>query len=155
MILLAAFCSTQVHGQNVETGSTYETAAGFKYYPASVTIKSFVNQTAAVEGLVSFWDYGIRFTGLYEFYKDINTVEGLKWYVGPGVHFGFWNNHWSAKYPDRDDGIMIGVGGVIGLDYKIKNIPVNLSLDWQPSLTFVGYNYFEAGWGGIAVRYAF
>ena len=50
---------------------------------------------------------------------------------------------------------MIGIDGIIGLDYKIKGAPINVCLDWQPSFNFIGYNYFEGGWGGIGVRYAF
>ena len=157
IFVLALFCiaSTALHAQDAAIGSTYKSAVGLKYYPFSVTAKTFVKKNIAVEGLLSFWNYGTRFTGLYEFYKDINGVDGLKWYVGPGVHLGFWNNNWTEKYPERDGGVQFGVDGVIGLDYKVKGAPVDLSLDWQPSFTFVGYNYFEGGWGGIGIRYAF
>jgi hypothetical protein len=155
-ILLAfVFIAATISAQNVTQPSGYKTAIGFKYYPASVTVKSFIKENAALEGLLSFWDYGTRFTALYEFYKNINNIDGLKWYVGPGAHLGFWNNNWEDKYPDREAGAMFGIDGVIGLDYKIKNLPIDVSLDWQPSFTFVGYNYFEGGWGGIGVRYTF
>lgn len=150
-ILIAATLSAQ----NMASDSDYTTAVGFKYYPAAITVRSFIKQNAAVEGLISFWNYGTRFTGLYEIYKDINSVDGLKWYVGPGAHIGFWNEHWKDKYPTHDGGVMIGIDGVIGLDYKLQNAPIDVSLDWQPSFTFVGYNYFEGGWGGIGIRYAF
>ena len=149
------FIAATLSAQQMALGSEYKTAVGFKFYPGAITVKSFVKQDVALEGLASFWSYGTRFTGLYEFYKDINGVDGLKWYVGPGAHLGFWNNNWTDKYPKREGGIMIGVDGVIGLDYKIKGAPIDLSLDWQPSLNFVGYNYFEGGWGGIGIRYAF
>ena len=32
----------------------------------------------------------------------------------------------------NDDGIMIGVDGVLGLDYKVKGAPIDVSLDWRP-----------------------
>ena len=50
---------------------------------------------------------------------------------------------------------MVGIDGVLGLDYKVKGAPLDVSLDWQPSFNFVGYNYFEGGWGGLGIRYAF
>jgi hypothetical protein len=150
-VLIAAITSAQSTMQS----SDYKTAIGFKYYPASITVKSFIKPIAALEGLLSFWSYGTRFTGLYEIHKDIKGVDGLKWYVGPGAHLGFWNNSWTEKYPTREGGAMFGIDGVIGLDYKIQNLPIDVSLDWQPSFTFVGYNYFEGGWGGIGVRYTF
>ena len=133
-------------------GSSYRTALGVKFYPGAITIKHFTREDRALEGLVYFWHYGFRITGLYEFHGDINGAPGLKWYVGPGAHIGFWNDEWNRKYPDRNDGVAIGIDGVLGLDYKINNAPLNLSLDWQPSINFVGYSYFSS-WGGLAIRY--
>jgi hypothetical protein len=50
--------------------------------------------------------------------------------------------------------VAFGIDGVLGLDYKIKGAPLNLSIDWQPSFNFVGYSYFS-NWGGLAIRYTF
>lgn len=136
-------------------GSSYQTALGVKFYPGAISIKHFTTSKTALEGLASFWNYGARFTGLYEIHGDIEGAEGLKWYVGPGAHIGFWNSDWKNRYPYRDHGVQIGVDGVLGLDYKISGAPLNLSLDWQPSFTFTGYSYFEGGWGGFAIRYTF
>jgi len=144
--------------QNISTpsmGYDYKTAIGLKYWPGALTAKTFVAPNRSVEGLVSVFTYGFRVTGLYEFNNDVTGVQGLKWYAGPGVHIGGWNKKWQDKYPDRKAGVAIGIDGVLGLDYKFNGIPINVSLDWQPSFTFVGYNYFEGAWGGLAVRYAF
>lgn len=143
------------NAQRGSLGSDYKTAVGIKFYPGAVSVKSFINGNKAIEGLGYFFNYGFRVTGLYEIHGDINGAEGLKWYVGPGAHIGFWNNTWKDKYPTRDNGVAIGVDGVLGLDYKFKGAPINVSLDWQPSFNFVGYNYFEGGWGGLGIRYTF
>ncbi|MEO8711673.1 MAG: hypothetical protein ABI405_06085 [Parafilimonas sp.] len=155
IVLSFVFIAASLSAQKADVNSDYKTAVGIKYYPAAITVKSFIKQNTAIEGLASFWNYGTRFTALYEIYHDINDIDGLKWYVGPGAHLGFWNNKWKDEYPTRDGGVQFGVDGIIGLDYKIKNAPVDVSLDWQPSFTFIGYNYFEGGWGGIGIRYAF
>jgi len=136
-------------------GSTYQTAVGIKVYPGAVTLKHFVQENRALEGLAYFWNYGVRFTGLYEFHGDIPGAEGLKWYAGPGAHIGFWSDRWKKDYPDRQGGVAIGIDGVVGLDYKFNKVPINIFVDWQPSFNFVGYNYFEAGWGGTGIRYTF
>ena len=136
-------------------GSDYQTAVGVKIYPGALSVKHFIKDDVALERLGYFWRYGFRVTGLYEFHGDINNAPGLKWYIGPGAHIGFWNNDWSKRYPDRSDGVNVGVDGVLGLDYKIKGAPINLSLDWQPSFNIIGYTYFEGGWGGFAARFAF
>ena len=133
--------------------SSYKTALGIGVYPGAITIKHFTEPNRALEGLLYFYNYGVRFTGLYEFHGDINDAAGLKWFVGPGVHLGFWNNDWKHDYPDRNGGIDLGVDGIVGLDYKIKGAPLNVSIQWQPSFTFVSYAYFEGGWGGFALRY--
>lgn len=136
------------------TGTEYRTAAGVKIWPGAITVKHFIKDEVALEGLGYFWNYGFRFTGLYEFHGDINGAPGLKWYVGPGAHIGFYDDDWRRNDDYRDDGVDLGVDGVIGLDYKIKGAPINLSIDWQPSFTFVSRVDFRS-WGGIAVRFAF
>lgn len=134
-------------------GSTYKTAVGVKFYPAAISVKSFSTKNIALEGLGYFFNYGFRATGLYEIHGYIIVAPGLKWYVGPGAHIGAWNNKWKENYPGRTGGLAIGIDGVLGLDYKLNGIPLNLSLDWQPSFNIIGYDYFEGGWGGLAIRY--
>lgn len=132
-----------------KSSSDYRTALGVKFYPGAITIKHFVNDKAAVEGLVYLYNHGTRVTGLYEFHFDIPSVNGLKWYVGPGAHIGFYNTKWGG-------GTSVGVDGVLGLDYKINAAPINLSLDWQPSFEFGNtFNGFGGSWGGLAIRYTF
>ena len=46
------------------------------------------------------------------------------------------------------------VVGVLGLDYKIKGAPINLSIDWQPYFEIAKYPHF-GNWGGFAIRYTF
>ncbi len=151
--LLSFFITLSSYSQN--TGSSYRTALGVKFYPAGITFKHFTQANRALEGIGYFWENGFRFTGLYEIHGDINGAPGLKWYVGPGAHIQVWNDKWKKEFPERDAGVAIGIDGVLGLDYKIGGAPINLSLDWQPSFNFVGYTYFEGRWGGFAIRYTF
>jgi hypothetical protein len=134
-------------------GSEYQTAIGIKFYPTALSVKHFIAGDRAVEGLAYFYNYGFRITGLYEFHGDIHGLEGLKWYAGPGAHIGFWNNAWARRYDNRKAGIALGIDGVLGLDYKISGIPINLSIDWQPSFNIISYTTFEPGWGGLGIRY--
>jgi hypothetical protein len=136
-------------------GSAYQTAIGVAVYPGAITLKHFLQENRAVEGLAYFWDDGIRFTGLYEFHGDISGIEGLKWYAGPGAHIGFWSDQWKKDNPEKQGGVSIGIDGIGGLDYKFRNAPINIFVDWQPSFSFVGNNYFEGSWGGTGIRYTF
>ena len=141
------------------TGSSYKTALGVKFYPgAGITLKHFVKSNAALEGIGYFWRDGMRITGLYEFHGNISGAPGLKWYVGPGAHIGFWNNrYWDRRYPGVDrGGAVVGIDGVLGLDYKFNGAPINMSIDWQPSFEFGDYGAgFSGNWGGFAIRYTF
>jgi hypothetical protein len=153
LILFASTCTIAASAQSM--GSSYTTAIGVKIYPGALSVKHFTSTNKAIEGLGYFWQYGFRVTGLYEIHGDINGAPGLKWYVGPGAHIGTWNDKWKKDYPGRESGLQLGIDGVLGLDYKFKGAPINLSFDWQPSFNFVGYNYFEGGWGGLGIRYTF
>ncbi len=144
---------SNLKAQNLE--SDYTTAVGIKFYPSGLTLKHFLQEDRAIEGLLYLWEDGYRLTGLYEFHGDINGVEGLKWYAGFGAHIGAYSNQWKIDNPNKNQNTTIGVDGVLGLDFKFTGAPINLSADWQPSYNFTGYNYLEAGWGGLSIRYTF
>jgi len=141
--------------QSNSMGRTYKTALGVKFYPASISIKHFTSNKVALEGLGYFWNYGFRLTGLYEIHGDINDAPGLKWYIGPGAHIGVWNDNYKDRY-DNDDEVYFGIDGVVGLDFKFNNAPINMSVDIQPHFNFGsdGRSGFDV-WGGFAVRYTF
>lgn len=135
--------------KNAELNSVnYTTAIGIKFYPAAASLKHFIiPEDKALEFLGFFYNEGIRFTGLYEIHSNINNVAGLKWYAGPGVHIALYN-------PKHNGFTSVGIDGVIGLDYKITNAPINVSLDSQPSIQLTDY-YGDrfTSWGGLAIRY--
>ncbi|MBV9986924.1 MAG: hypothetical protein JO301_04560 [Chitinophagaceae bacterium] len=144
-LLLAA----GVSGQSIK-GYTYKTALGVKVLDgAGITLKSFMNSNTAIEGVGFFWRQGFRITGLYEIHGNISGAPGLKWYVGPGAHIGFYNKDYFSGSTTA------GVDGVLGLDFKVNGAPINFSIDWQPSFEFASNRGFISGWGGIAVRYTF
>ena len=141
------------NGQSRSTNSSsYQTALGVKFYPGAITFKHFLTGNNAGELIGYFWNHGFRLTGLYEIHGDISGASGLKWYVGPGAHIGFYDyyNHYN-----HIDGTYIGIDGVLGLDYKFNGAPINMSVDWQPSFEFGDNVGFVGNWGGIAIRYTF
>ena len=117
-------------------------------YPGAITLKKSIDGEKYLEGIAAFWNKGMRVTGLYEVHSNLLNVEGLKWYYGAGAHVGFYNDKYYSG------STLIGIDGVLGLDYKIKGAPLNLSADWQPSFEFGNGSGFE-GWGGLSIRFAF
>ena len=101
-----------------------------------------MNQKSAIEGLLSF---GSRFGigALYEV-NNLTTVQGLNWFFGGGAYVGF----------EKGD-TYLGPTGIIGLDYKFPNIPLNLSLDWKPELDFIPAINFVPDAFGFSARFTF
>lgn len=107
----------------------------------SFTGKYFVTDRNAIEGLVSFGNrFGIG--GLLEFHRPFSTAQGLSWFFGGGAYVG-WEN--SVTY--------LGPQGVIGLDYKFTNVPVNLAIDWKPELDIIPSINFVPEAFSVSIRF--
>jgi hypothetical protein len=127
----------------------YKVAVGIRFSTAdptisnAVSIKYFMDETNALEGLVSF---GNRFGlgGLYERHQLIGGTPAFTWFWGLGGYVGWQNGQ-----------TFLGPMGAIGLDYKFQNAPVNLSIDWKPELDFVPNINFVPDAFGVTVRYTF
>jgi hypothetical protein len=147
-IILIIVLSFSINLLAQKGNNNYSTAVGIKFYPTALSIKHFIRDDAAVELLGYIWNKGTRITALYEIHNDWNIIDGLQWYYGPGIHVGFYNNKYNG-------GTGIGIDGVLGLDYKFANHPINISVDWQPAFEFgnTAGNGFSGNWGGIGIRY--
>ena len=150
VLAMALFIGFISQAQSRSTNSySYRTALGVKVWDGGgISLKHFFSGNNAGELIGYFWNRGARFTGLYEIHGNFNGAAGLKWYIGPGAHIGFYN----TKY---GDGTFIGIDGVLGLDYKFRGAPINMSIDWQPSFEFGDNRGFYGNWGGFGIRYTF
>jgi len=148
--------SQSIIAQNVT--SNYTIALGLKSLPGGITIKEFIAPNKAIEGIFYFDRDVTRLTALYELHYDIpSPIEGLKWFIGPGIHVGGWTNRYKANNRNisGNKSFAVGLDGIIGVDYKIDALPFDISFDWQPSLNLNSNAYFNEGvtWGGVAIRY--
>ena len=148
LLLLFFFVTalSAAQAQNKTTNSTeYKTAIGVKLWTGGgVSLKTFISDRNALEFIGYFDRYGTRITGLYEIHGNLSSEGALKWYVGPGAHVGLYKGITA-----------VGIDGVVGIDYKFSNLPLNLALDWQPSFELGSgtRNGFNANWGGFAIRF--
>lgn len=138
---------------NEQYTSPYKKALGIKLNPGAISYKSFYTRNKAAEGIGFISLDGFQLTILNEKYTPFANAENLTWYIGYGGHFNVWSERYKLNNPAKKAGVSVGVDGILGLDYKLKNTPLNISVDMQPSFNFVGESYFELGWGGIGVRY--
>jgi hypothetical protein len=127
-------------------GQEYSNALGIRLSTAQATInqsvsyRRYLNENTAIEGLLSFDPIAIGL--LYEKIYPLGA-PGLQWFFGGGAYVAFKGNN------------VIGAMGIIGLDYTLPSVPINLSLDWKPELNLVNNVNFQASAVALSVRFVF
>jgi len=122
-----------------------------------VTYKQAITPQNYFEGIASFRWEGFMVTGLYEIVKPLDAnAPGLDWYYGFGGHVGFFDADNDGPWDEGDfDGPIIGADGILGIEYTFAEVPINLSLDWKPSINLVGYDEFWGDNAAFSIRYVF
>src|SRR6185436_6040851 len=124
----------------------YNTGIGVRLggLTSGITVKHFVNSSAAIEGIASFGYRAFVLTGLYEKHNNIANANGLTWLYGGGAHLGFFRyggyyyvykyhgNHYYYVEREGDNAVIGGLDLILGMDYKFNNAPLNISLDLKP-----------------------
>ena len=134
----------------------YKSAIGLRFgYPLSISYKTFVSEKGAFEGVAGFRSFSgyswFNVGAYYQHNNEIASVNGLKWYYGAGANIYFWSYDTGFV---GDGSTSIGISGVLGLDYKFADIPLNVSVDWIPTYFVNGFGSgFGGGYGALAGRY--
>ncbi len=132
----------------------YNTGIGIRGgLSGGLSVKHFIGAGSALEGILFTRWAGFGITGLYEIHREI-SAPNFDWYYGFGGHIGFWDGY--DDHPYFDDGksyTVIGVDGIIGIEYTFEVIPLNLSLDWKPALNLSGYSGFWGDEFALSIRY--
>ncbi len=147
VILVLLAVTTFSYSQN------YKTAIGVKGgYPGygSLNGKHFLNSKTAIEGSIGGGTNTLWLQGLYEL--NFSLEQGLNWYAGGGANVGFYSFK-NTITNERTSNMILGLNGIVGIEYTFEDFPLNVALDTGPNLRII--NSFGFGWGaGIAVRYA-
>jgi hypothetical protein len=157
-ILFTFFIVAVLNSLNTAIAQDYKTALGIRLSSSaamqnnSVSIKQFITERTAIEGLISFGD-PLSFGALVEFHKPF-SASGLKYYYGAGGYLAFIKTYNPNKQINETDA-NFGAQGVVGLDYKFSNVPLNISLDWKPELNIVTDINFEPAAIGFTARFTF
>jgi hypothetical protein len=156
-ILVALLVSSVVFMNNADAQG-YKTALGVRLSSSnamqnnSVSFKQFISEKAAIEALFTFGD-PLALGAMLELHKPL-AADGLSWYYGGGGYIGFVKKLNTTTNKETTDP-NFGAQGVIGLDYKFNNIPLNISLDWKPELNLVNDINFEPAAIGFTARFTF
>lgn len=92
----------------------------------AITYKQHLKAGNAFEVMAWFgWRNSFSAAGLYEWTTPIINKD-FNLYYGVGGHIGATANKFA-----------IGIDGIVGLEYKIPNVPIAFSIDYKPSINFV------------------
>lgn len=166
-LLLCLLFSRQTFAQKTEnTGHDYSNAIGIRIGATSgVTFKHFMATGNAIDFILGIWPNAFGITALYEKHQQLG-LKGLKFYYGAGGHFtaetGKYyyrtNNDRNRPYVYRygHRGFGGGIDGIVGLEYKIRAIPLALSVDLKPFVEISNYgDIYTALDASLGVKLAF
>jgi hypothetical protein len=139
---------------------SYPWAAGLKFggYENGLSIKYFSAKDISLEGILGFRTGGVVITGLYEINQTAFDVSALKFYYGAGAHIGSIGNSYTrfgggSEYSNTNQ-LLLGVDGVIGLEYIIPNSPIAVSLDLNPRLELAAGPFVDIA-PALGIKYTF
>lgn len=138
IIAFALLISSVGYSQSLKTGPTYKTAIGVRGLGTSgLTIKHFTKSTTAIEGIIGFYPNAFSVTVLSEKYAQAFDTRGLNWYYGIGGHIATQSDVYSRDnglYRRQSSEFGLGIDGIFGIEYKINEVPIAISLDFKPFL---------------------
>ena len=122
----------------------YKTALGIRLSSSqamvnnSVSIKHFLNEKTAIEGLLSFGD-PLSIGALVEIHKPLGGTSGIKWFYGGGAYLGFvkkTNTETGHTSTDPNFGGM----GVLGLVSTVCLLTTRPPFLYMPILVSTSYS---------------
>jgi hypothetical protein len=139
--------------------SEYKAAFGLRAGETSgITFKYNTTSSTGFEIIAGIWSNWLSLTGLYEKRAAAFNVEGMKWFYGAGGHVVFKTSTYynEGRTYDRGDQFALGVDGIVGLEYKIPQIPFAISLEVKPLMEInADGNMFLSIDPGFGVKFTF
>ena len=145
-IVVVVFSSSKSSAQ-----ANYSTGVGIRGggYENGLTIKHFTNSSTALEGIIGFRPGVFVVTGLYEKHAVAFSEPSVNWYYGAGAHIGgidgnrYYRRYAGDRYFYENNGLLLGADAILGLEWKIPEIPFAISVDVHPRLELARGPYFD------------
>jgi hypothetical protein len=128
-----------------------------------VSARMALSETSKVEAIISTNAFsGSILTGMYQLHNQVGDVQDLTWYVGGGLHMGYWKSapmRWStalSQWISQD--FSLGLDAVAGIQYDMRSLidfPLLISLDYKPSFDLLGKWSDNLADFSLSIRYAF
>jgi hypothetical protein len=159
-------------------GSGYKNGLGLRAggYSSGGTFKHFISgkNNVALEALLTteYRAKGARLTVLLEKHLPVADLKGLQFYYGAGAHAGSYRGRYyyyerlyyynkgkykayNAVYEDDRNYVVFGADLILGLEYKMPDLPFVVGVDYKPYFeVFDGYTglYNDAA---VSLRFTF
>lgn len=134
-------------GMGKLTAQPYNHSVGIRAgYSSGISYKGFMlHRMSAFEVDFMYNRHGLNLAALYEYHLEPFQKNSRTFlYLGGGVFGGDWEDEFS-----------IGLAAVAGLEYTLRDLPLNFSVDWKPMLNL--YAVLEPDFldFGLSIRYRF
>ncbi|MFW5758926.1 MAG: hypothetical protein ACOCUQ_02035 [Bacteroidota bacterium] len=132
----------------------YSTSIGVRGgFLSGVSGKFFIDNEDAIEVVGALHYNGLLISGIFQRHANAFDAPGLNWYYGGGVHLGFYQRRYTPWDNDETGNVSIlGINGVLGLEYKIEEIPFTVGIDITPAFNLIGHTGYWMS-GGLTLRY--
>jgi hypothetical protein len=138
--LVLAVCSSELKAQ------PYDHSVGIRAgFSSGISYKGFRrHKMEAIEADILYNRHGFNLSALYEYHLEPFSNERILIYLGGGAFGGEWDEEFS-----------MGVVAVAGIEYTLRDTPLNFGLDWRPMLNV--YRIFAPDFldFGVCIRYRF
>lgn len=112
----SAFSQNYTHAIGVRVGGSN----------GAITYKQHLQAGNAFEVMAWInWTSGFSAAGLYEWTMPVINND-FNFYYGVGGHLGVYENAFA-----------IGIDAIVGLEYKIPNVPLAFSIDYKPAINII------------------
>lgn len=134
----------------------YKYAGGVRFgLPFGLTGKIYMDESTRFEGIFSPSWGGVGLTALYEISSPTDAYPNLRWYYGGGFHVGVGDGGAFSPWSYGNANGVLGIDGIIGLEYRFEGHPLEVSFDWIPSINLIGHFGFGHFQLGLSGRYLF
>ena len=124
----------------------YEHSVGVRAgYSSGIVYKAFFrHRPTAIEGGLLYNRHGFSLNALAEYHPELFRNKRILVYVGGGAFGGSWEDDFS-----------LGLAGVAGIEYILRDLPLSFSADWKPMLNLYRNFEYDLVDFGVSIRYHF
>jgi hypothetical protein len=115
-----------------------------------MTYRQFFDENEAIEAMAGFSNRGFRLVAMREYFRPVAThkTDNLKLIYGYGIHAGVtYTNRFRVLhrvyYQSWKWSPQFGVDGIVGLEYRMDELPFLINAAAQPYFEYSLNRYFQ------------